>query len=150
MPSIRDLYTFYLTAEHLQGRSHVVHIHSVSIEELWNRQTKRKEHKLLLRFHGKKLLLACNKTQATQIERITGTDDYSKWPGHTLLLSPGKAPTGAATITITAAPAAPSSNGKPAPAAAAPTDQAEADHHETSTPHAPTEPVEPAPPDAAA
>jgi hypothetical protein len=147
MPSIRDLYTFYLTAEHLQGRSHVVHIHSVSIEELWNRQTKRKEHKLLLRFHGKKLLLACNKTQATQVERITGTDDYTKWPGHTLLLSPGKAPTGAATITITAAPA--QTNGKAAPTAA-PADQAEADPQEVSTPHAPTEPVEPAPPDPAA
>lgn len=149
MPSIRDLYTFYLTAEHLQGRSHVVHIHSVSIEELWNRQTKRKESKLLLRFHGKKLLLACNKTQATQIERITGTDDYTKWPGHTLLLSPGKAPTGAATITITAAPAAPSSNGKPAPAAAS-ADQAETDHHETSMPDAATEPVDSAPPHPAA
>jgi hypothetical protein len=105
MPSIRDLYTFYLTAEHLQGRSHNVHIASCSSEELWNRQLKRKEHKLILRFHGKKLALACNKTQAAALERITGSDDYTQWVGHTVTLTPGKAPTGAATISISAAPA---------------------------------------------
>jgi hypothetical protein len=113
MPSIRDLYTYYLTAAHLQGRSAVVHITAASVEELWNRQLKRKEHKLILRFHGKKLALACNKTQASQLEHITGSDDYTQWTGHTVTLSPGKAPTGADTILITAAPAA--ANGAPHP-----------------------------------
>ena len=106
MPSIRDLYTYYLTATHLQGRSSVVHITAATVEELWNRQLKRKEHKLILRFHGKKLALACNKTQASQLEHITGSDDYTQWVGHTVTLSPGKTPTGADTILITAAPAA--------------------------------------------
>ena len=111
MPSIRDLYTFYLTTEHLRGRSHVVHITACTVEELWNRQTKRKERKLVLRFHDKQLALACNKTQAAALERITGSDDFSKWVGHTITLSPGKAPTGADTIVISKAPAAPPNAG---------------------------------------
>lgn len=105
MPSIRDLYTYYLTAEQLLGKSHVVHIAACTVEELWNRQTKRKEHKLVLRFHGKKLALVCNKTQAATLEQITGSDDFSKWVGHSITLSPGKAPTGANTIVIGKAPA---------------------------------------------
>jgi hypothetical protein len=82
MPSIRDLYPFYLTAEGLQGRSHVVHIQSAIVEELWNRQLKRKESKVVVRFHGKKSALACNKTQAGQLAQLTGTEDYTRWAGH--------------------------------------------------------------------
>jgi hypothetical protein len=104
MPSIRDIYPFYLTAEGLQGRSHVVHIQSATVEELWNRQLKRKEPKLVVRFHGRKSALACNKTQAAQLAQLTGTDDYTRWPGHTVTLTPGRAPTGTATILILAAP----------------------------------------------
>jgi hypothetical protein len=121
MPSIRDLYTFYLTAEHLQGRSVVVHIQSVSVEELWNRQLKRRECKLILRFHGKKLVLACNKTQAAALERLTGSDDYTQWPGHTVTLSPSRASTGAETITISTAPTAANSK-SPVTTDASPTD----------------------------
>ncbi len=106
MPSIRDLYAFYLTADHLQGRSVVVHISSVAVEELWNSKSKRKEPKLVVRFHNKKLALACNKTQATQLERITGSDDYTHWVGHTVTLSPTKAPSGTNTIAILPAPVA--------------------------------------------
>ena len=112
MPSIRDLYTFYLKAEHLQGRSVVVHIESCKTEPVFNPRSKHTEPRLLIRFHGKKLALTCNKTQASQFERITGSDDYTQWVGHTVTLSPGKAPTGADTILITAAPAA---NGSPNP-----------------------------------
>jgi hypothetical protein len=104
MPSIRDLYPFYLTADHLQNRSVVVHISSVTVEELWNSKSKRKEPKLVVRFHNKKLALACNKTQATQLERLTGSDDYTHWIGHTITLSPTKAPSGTNTIAILPAP----------------------------------------------
>ena len=69
MPSIRDLYTYYLTAEHLQGRSVVVHIASCQVEQVFNPRAKRSEAKLLIRFHGKKLALACNKTQAASLAR---------------------------------------------------------------------------------
>jgi hypothetical protein len=104
MASIRDVFTFYLKAEHLQGRTVVAHIESCTIAQVFNPRAKHNEPHLIIRFHGKKLALACNKTQASALERITGTDDYTRWPGHAVTLSPGKAATGADTILITAAP----------------------------------------------
>jgi hypothetical protein len=129
MPSIRDIYPFYLTAEGLQGRSHVVHIQSATVEELWNRQLKRKEPKLVVRFHGRKSALACNKTQAAQLAQLTGTDDYTRWPGHTVTLTPGRAPTGTATILILAAP----QQTDAAPASTAPAVEPAADEPPTAS-----------------
>jgi hypothetical protein len=125
MPSIRDIFTFYLKAEHLQGRTAVVHIESCTIEQVFNPRAKHNEPRLIIRFHGKKLALACNKTQAASIERITGVDDYTKWPGHAVALAPGRTNNGQETIIISAAPKAPTppsaetvnSNGDQTPAA---------------------------------
>lgn len=151
MPSIRDLYTYYLTAEQLLGKSHVVHIAACTVEELWNRQTKRKESKLVLRFHGKKLALVCNKTQAAALEQITGSDDFSKWVGHSITLSPGKAPTGANTIVIGKAPASTTPTAQPVadnnapPATSTPAAQPDAGAGQVeASDHAPTKHVRPA------
>ena len=111
MASIRDIYTFYLEAEHLQGHSVVVHIAESDVEEVFNPRIRRNERKVVLRFHGKKLALCCNKTQAAAIEAITGTDDYERWIGHTIMLTPG-VQSGKQTITITAPPARPQEENK--------------------------------------
>ncbi len=100
MASIHDLFTFYLKAEHLQGRSVTVHIESCTIEQVFNPRSKKNEPRLLIRFHGKKLGLLCNKTQAGVLARLTGTDDYTRWPGASVVLAPGKAGSGQDTITI--------------------------------------------------
>lgn len=102
MASIHDLFTFYLKAEQLQGRSVTVHIESCTVEQVFNPRTKRNEPKLLIRFHGKKLGLLANKTSAAALERITGTDDYTKWVGHDVTLSPSKSVSGMDTIVISA------------------------------------------------
>jgi hypothetical protein len=106
MPSIRDIFTFYLKAEHLQGRTAIVAIASCEVEEVFNPRIRHNEPRLILRFHGKKLALACNKTQAAALEQITGMDDYSKWIGHTVALSPNRAHNGKDTIAISAPPVA--------------------------------------------
>jgi hypothetical protein len=100
MASIHDLFTYYLKAEHLQGRSVTVHIESATVTDVFNPRTKRNEPRLLIRFHGKKLGLLCNKTQAGVLARLTGTDDYTRWPGHSVVLTPGKAGSGQDTITV--------------------------------------------------
>lgn len=105
MPSAYDLYSFFLSAEHLRGKSVIVHVESVTVEPVFNPRTKRPDPRLVLRFHGKRLAMCLNKTQTGSMIDITGADDYTRWPGHTVLLTPATAPNGAQTITITAAPA---------------------------------------------
>ena len=103
MPSAYDLYTFYLSSDHLRGRSVQVAIEAVEVEQVFNPRTKRPENRLVVRFHGKKLALCCNKTQVASLIDITGTDDYSRWPGHLVTLTPSAVDRGRATITITPA-----------------------------------------------
>lgn len=105
MPSVYDLYTFYLEADHLRGKSVVVHIERAEVEEVFNPRIKRNEPRIVLRFHGKKLALCCNKTQAASMIDLTGTDDYSKWPGHSVTITPSRIDRERQTITITPAPA---------------------------------------------
>ncbi len=114
MASIRDLFTFFLKAEHLRGQSVVVHIESCTVEQVFNPRARRNEPKLIVRFHGKKLAFCPNKSQAAAIETITKTDDYEKWIGHSIMLTPTQMERGEDTITITAPP-------KPAEPAAPPT-----------------------------
>ena len=105
MPSAYDLYTFYLEADHLRGRSAVVYIERAEVEEVFNPRIKRNEPRIVLRFHGKKLALCCNKTQAASMIDLAGTDDYTKWPGNSITLTPSRIDRDRQTITITPAPA---------------------------------------------
>ena len=119
MPSAYDLYTFYLEAAHLRGKSVVVHISAVTVEEVFNPRIKRNEKRLVCRFHGKKLALCLNKSQAGALIDITGTDDYTRWIGHSVMLTPAMIDRERMTITITApaaAVAAPAAQPGPAPA----------------------------------
>lgn len=105
MPSIKDIWPDkWLRAEHLQGKRPTVAIDSVSVEQLYNPRTKRHETKLIIAFYGKSLRLVCNKTQAMSLATICGSEDYTTWPGHRVVLSTGKAPNGADTILISPVP----------------------------------------------
>lgn len=100
MPSIHDVYPYYLSASNLQGRTVIVTVEKTKIEEVYNAQTRKKEPKLLVFFVGKKLSLACNKTQAAAIARIAGNEDYTKWAGVSFSLQPTRASNGKDTINV--------------------------------------------------
>lgn len=61
--------------------------------------------KIVLRFDGARKALPLNKTQCMALEAITGTDDYTAWPGTAVQLAPGRARNGKPTIVISAPPA---------------------------------------------
>ena len=105
MASVHDLFTFYLNAEHLKGQTRQAYIESVTVEELWSANLRKKVPALVVRFAGKKLVLACNKTQAGALMKITGTDDFEKWAGWSVLLKPVQAPNGKQTILVLPGPA---------------------------------------------
>ena len=105
MPSAYDLYTFYLEPEDLRGRSVTATVSAASVEEVFNPRIKRNEKRLVATFAGKKKVLPLNKTQAAAMIDATRTDDYTRWPGVSILLTPGQATNGKDTIIITPAPA---------------------------------------------
>lgn len=112
MPSIKDLWPDkWLRAEHLQGARPRVSLEAVTIEQLYNPRSKKYEPRLIISFYGKQLRLVCNKTQANALATITGTDDYTQWQGHQVVLSTGRAPNGSDTITISPVPDAARVNG---------------------------------------
>jgi hypothetical protein len=104
-PSAFDLYTFYLEPSDLRGQSHSLMIETVTIEEVFNPRVKRNEKRLMVSFVGKKKILPLNKTQAGALVEIAGTDDYSKWSGMIVTITPARASNGKDTITITPSPA---------------------------------------------
>lgn len=108
MPSIKDFWPDrWLRPEDLQGAKPVVTIEAVTVEELFNPRTKRMEPRLIIGFWKKQKRLPLNKTQAQAIADITGTDDYTLWHGHQVVLSQGIAPNKAATIVISPVPDVP-------------------------------------------
>lgn len=103
MPSINDLFDFYLKPADLRGRSVAVIIANASVVDVFNPRARKNEPRLAVRFAGKSLTFLVNKTQAGALAAATGTTDYTRWAGHTVVLSPAIAPTGAPTIAVTAA-----------------------------------------------
>lgn len=75
----------YLKADDLKGANVTVTIDDVSLEEIG--QGAQKERKLVLAFAGKKKRLVCNKTNATTIGKLYGTET-SDWLGKPITLSP--------------------------------------------------------------
>ena len=68
----------------------------------------------MVHFHNKKLALCCNKTQAGALVDITGTDDFTKWVGHSVTLTPARIDRERQTITITPAQASAPASTTPA------------------------------------
>ena len=123
--------TRWLHPEQLGGRAVVVTIQSVTLEEMHNQTTNKKEMKPAVAFVGKTKLLILNKTQALAIARITGQNDTDNWAGKKVTLSATVAPNGKQTIMVSPVPDA-----NPNPVAG--TDPA---------PHADPDPVRDADPD---
>lgn len=105
MTSAYDLYKFYLEPADLRGQSHSVTIASVKPEQIFDTITKRDITKLLITLEEKKKKLPLNKTQVGALIKITGTDDYTKWTGTKITITPATAPNRKETITITPHPA---------------------------------------------
>lgn len=105
MPSAFDLYNFYLQPEDLRDRTVAITVAHASAEDVFNPRVKRNEKRLVLSFVGKKKRLPLNKTQAAAMIVAAGTDDYARWTGVPVLLTPTTASNGKPTITITPAPA---------------------------------------------
>lgn len=132
MPSIHDLFEIYLKAADLRGRAVPVIIANASVVDVFNPRARKNVPSLAVRFVGKSLTFLVNKTQAVAIANATGTNDYTKWAGHHIVLAPAIAPTGAATIAILP----PADAGAPPPPAE-PAAQVDAATVEPTTPEAP-------------
>lgn len=105
MPSYHEVYPEkWLKPEHLGGKARVVTITRVFLEPIFNPQTRKQEQRLAASLSNTDKLLAINKTNAAEIEKITGTDDYDFWSGTRIRLSPGRAHNGKATILISEVP----------------------------------------------
>lgn len=101
MPSFRDLYPEKWLKPSVLGNARPrVTIENIHTETLFNPATKKNEVKLIAKFRGKDLQLILNKTAATTLAAISGSDDYSNWRGLTVMLSVTKAQNGKDTIVI--------------------------------------------------
>jgi hypothetical protein len=90
----------WLHPENLNGRAVVVTIAKVTLEEVHNPTTNRKESKPAVAFKGASKLLLINKTQALAIVRITGRDDTDQWAGCRVTLAADIAPNCKQTIRV--------------------------------------------------
>lgn len=97
-------------------RPALVAVASVDWPEVWDPSQKQNVIRPALRFSYRKAdgttvtldkRLILNKTQALALAKITGTDELDGWIGANVVLTAGRAHTGAATIVISSAPAAP-------------------------------------------
>ena len=79
-----------------------VKIASVDVQEMRQVDGTR-AWKALIGFEGKEKRLIVNKTQAEALARLTGSEHFANWIGHTVRLAPATAHNGRATIAILAA-----------------------------------------------
>ena len=99
--SAYDVYIFYLDPEDLKGQSHTVKITDCRLEKVFDPLLKTRVPRIVLEFENRKKRMALNKTQAGAMIGITGTDDFSKWVGAEIILTPAPASNGRQTIAIT-------------------------------------------------
>lgn len=97
--SIHALYTFYLSPAHVDKPATVT-IDCADIRQIFNSITNKNEDCLVVHFSDARRSLKCNKTQTAALWDITGTDDYTKWTGTRITLSPAKSKSGKNTIKI--------------------------------------------------
>lgn len=99
---VSDLFpSRFLTATDLNGKTYNLVVERVAIEKLRDKFTNNEEYKCVLYFTGAKKGLALNKTQALAMVEITGLEEFERWPGAQVQLSPGFA-RGKQTIVIRA------------------------------------------------
>lgn len=87
MASIDDIYksnSNFLKAADIKGGKPVVEIESAEVHEnTYNGETKQQ---IVLTFVGKEKVLGLNVTNARRIAMLTGTTDFSEWPGYRIKL----------------------------------------------------------------
>jgi hypothetical protein len=86
VPSYKTAFGSFLKTEDLQGRAVRAVIEAVLIEEV--RGDDGVEKKLVAHFVGKDKALILNRTNCESIEGIVGSDDFSAWAGHQVVLYP--------------------------------------------------------------
>lgn len=102
--SVSELYpSEWLKPDDLNGRSCILAIQTVTLEELHNPRTNKKGLKAVLDF-GRSKRLVLNKTQCQAIADIAQSERFEDWPSTRLTLAPGRAHNGKPTIIITPAP----------------------------------------------
>lgn len=85
MPKLNEIFSGdYLKAEDLQGRNARVTISSVTVKEFDDGK------KLILHFANKDKCLVCNKTNASIIEEVLGSNDTDDWEGKSVTLTTKK------------------------------------------------------------
>jgi hypothetical protein len=84
--SIHDLFTFYLSADHID-QPRTVTVDVVTIKEVYSPQLNANVPSLVIHFKDARRSLKANKTHAAAMWEITGTDDYTKWTGARVTLS---------------------------------------------------------------
>jgi len=89
----------WLKAEDLQGRPVTVTIDRAVVEDIRQRDGT-KEPRVVVAFRGKTKRLICNKTQAMTLADIAKTEEFTRWSGLTVVLTPGRTQSGQATIFI--------------------------------------------------
>lgn len=103
MPSYREQYPDkWLHADRLNGKAVTITITRVTLVEAFNPMTNKKEMRLAASFPGRDVMLLINKTNAQALEKIAGTDQYDQWNNIKVVLKPGRAPNGKATILVSA------------------------------------------------
>lgn len=95
--TIHDLYTFYLSAAHID-KPRTVTISQATIKPVYNAKAMKELPEMVLHFSDARRSLKLNKTQAEDLWDLTGTDDHSKWSGVKITLS--KVPTKGGKFTI--------------------------------------------------
>lgn len=103
--TVSELYpSRWLNANDLDGRSFVVDIQAVTLEELYSRQTKKKELKAVLDF-GRTKRFALNPTQCRAVAAVVQDERFASWPGAQITIAPGMSHNRKPTIIISPAPA---------------------------------------------
>lgn len=85
MPKLNEVFSGnYLKAEDLKGRNVRVTIDKVIVKDFDDGK------KIILTFHGKDKSLVCNKTNASIIQEVLGSDDTDDWEGQSVTLTTKK------------------------------------------------------------
>jgi hypothetical protein len=111
--NVNDLFPAkWLTPADLKGRSAVVEVEHVTLEDVFNPRTRQGDKKLAIAFKGARKRMLLNKTQAFAFAAACASTESAHWVGCRVQLSVGIAPNKAETIVVSAPPDLPAS---PAP-----------------------------------
>jgi hypothetical protein len=88
----------------MKGRSAVVEVEQVTLEDVFNPRTRQTDKKLAIAFRGAKKRMLLNKTQAFAFAAACASTESAHWVGCRVQLSVGIAPNKAETIVVSAPP----------------------------------------------